>query len=197
MLKKILITGSQGYLGKNLSSYLKKYDVFGIDIVDAKDKKYDQIDITNKKEMSKIINQIKPDVIIHTAALHNLKVCELEPKKSDQINYQPIEDMVEIINKSKLDTHFIFISSDYVFKGDTGHYNESDKTNPQTVYGKDKVKAENIIIKKLEKYSIIRTAAIFGRGGNNFFNFIVSSLKNNEVIDVYNDTFFTPTYPPF
>lgn len=195
MKEKILITGSQGYLGKNLTSYFNnKYDVFGIDIINLKQKKYYQTDITNKKELIKIIDKIKPDVIIHLAALHNLKACEANPEESYKINCQPIKDIVAIINKTKLDTKLIFLSSDYVFKGDKGYYCEDDKLDPITVYGKNKKEAEEEITKKLKKYAIIRTAAIFGKGGNNFYNFIVDNLQKDQEVDVFNDTFFSPTY---
>lgn len=193
---KILITGSQGYLGKNLVAYSKdlKYNVFGLDITEIKKKNYQKIDITRKKELEKTIKKIKPEVIIHLAALHNLKACQTEPKKSYAINCQSVKDIVYIIKKNKLNTKLIFLSSDYVFRGDQGHYTEADQPDPQTVYGQNKFEAEQAIIKNLKNYLIIRTAAIFGRGGNNFFNFIVDSLKYNHEIEVYNDTFFTPTY---
>lgn len=195
MKRKILITGSQGYLGKNLITYFdNKYDVFGLDKVNVKQKNYSIIDITNKKDLAKNILKVKPDVIIHLAALHNLKACQENPDDSYKINYQPVEDIVSIIKKNKLNTKFIFLSSDYAFKGEKGHYNENDKPNPTTVYGKNKYEAEKIITKILNDYAIIRTAAIFGKGGNNFYNFIVDNLQKNQEIDVFNDTFFTPTY---
>lgn len=191
---KILITGSCGFIGSNLLEYLnnKNFNVFGIDVKDKKEKKYFNIDLTNANQTKKIIDKIKPDVIIHTVGLSSLKACDENPALAQKINVVTTKNIADTLkNKS---CKLIFISSDYVFAGTKGNYKENDLKKPQTVYGKNKLEAENYIQKNLTDYTICRTANVYGNGGGNFFNFILENLEKKQKLFIYQDTFFTPTH---
>lgn len=190
-IEKILITGGDGYVGSNLCSFLKElgYTVYPC-VFSSKGLKNEVVlDITNSDAVIKIINEVQPDLVIHTAGLSSLGECEKNQAKADLINFVGTKNIVDSINKK---TKLIFFSSDYVFDGEKGDYKETDAANPKTVYGQTKLKAEKYITDNLKDYIIVRTANIFGRGGN-FFNFVVNSLLANESIEVYDNVAFTPT----
>lgn len=191
---KILVTGSYGFIGSNAVSFFIKnnQNVYGIDIKNIKKDKYFQIDITNKKEIQKIIQKIKPDVIVHTAAMSSLKNCENDKTLAQKINVEATKNIVESIKNHSC--KMIFISSDYVFPGTKGNYKENDIADPKTIYGKNKLEAENYIKLNCKDYAICRTANVYGLGGGNFFNFVLDNLNNGNTIDIYKNTFFTPTY---
>lgn len=185
--KRILITGSSGYIGSNLINYLKqKSDYLPLEL-NFKNKR---IDITDKKAVLKSIKHLNPDIIVHTAWINSLTLCEKNPKTAYKVNVEGTKNIIQAVNnKIKL----IFLSSDYVFKGDRGNYKENDQPNPLTVYGKNKLSAELAIKKNLKNYLICRTAGVFSQGGN-FYNFAVENLKEDKEIEVYNNCYFTPTY---
>ncbi len=191
---KILITGGDGYVGSNLVDYFKNnnYDVYSTQIETNHQDKIHKVDIVSKLEVEKVVRKIKPDIIIHTAGLSSLKLCEDDPKKADEINYVGTKNLVDTIRGNKLSTKLIFFSSDYVFDGNRGNYLEIDSPKPKTVYGQSKLKAEKYIQNNLKNFIILRTANIYGRGGN-FYSFVKNSLEKEETIDVFDDVFFTPT----
>jgi dTDP-4-dehydrorhamnose reductase len=191
--QKIFITGGDGFVGSNLLLTFATSAKVYPSVVKSKGLKNEIIlDITDRKSVQKVISKLNPNVIIHTAGLSSLAACEKDPSLADKINYQGTKNIVLALkNKSK--TKLIFFSSDYVFDGQKGDYAENDPAKPKTVYGQTKKIAEDYIKANLKNYIILRTANIFGRGGN-FFQFVVDSLTKKEKIEVYGDVKFTPTY---
>lgn len=194
-MSKILITGASGYVGSNLRKYLKakEYNVYGLTSKEAQEEKIYRMDITNPQNLFNILNDIKPDIIIHTAALSSLNECEKNPELAMKINVETTRNLIDAIRNINADIKFVFMSSDYVFDGERGNYKEDDEVNPQTFYGKTKMLSENDIKKYLENYIICRTASIYGRGGN-FFDLVLGSLEQNNSIEVLDNVFYTPTY---
>jgi dTDP-4-dehydrorhamnose reductase len=194
--EKILITGSKGYIGKNLTDFFTKKDylVFGIDLQNDHSKNYFQCDLTNQKEVEKIILKVKPDIIIHCVALSSLDGCEKNPELAQKVNLLTTQYLTDCVNQQKLKTILIFLSSDYVFDGEKGNYKEEDSTLPKSVYGKTKLLSEKYIKENLKNFIIIRTANVHGNEGGNFYNFVRDNLKNNQEIEVFDDAYFTPTH---
>ena len=192
---KILITGASGYVGSNLRKYLKYkgYDVYGLTSKEVQEEKIYRMDITNPQNLFNVINDIKPDIIMHTAAVSSLNKCEKNPELAMKINVGTTRNIINAINNVNHAVKLIFMSSDYVFDGKKGNYKEDNEVNPHTVYGKTKALSEIDIRNNLENYIICRSANIYGRGGN-FFNFILDALEQKKTIDVLDDAFFTPTY---
>jgi len=193
---KVLITGANGYIGSNLRRYLRNngFDVYAVTSKKLEDSKVFQIDITNANSIFSIIKEIKPDVIIHTAALSNLRKCEENKTLAKKINVDVTKSIINSINRVNSKIKLIFFSSDYVFDGKKGNYKEDDRVNPTTFYGKTKAISESDIKNNLKNYIILRTSAVFGRGGGKLFNFILQFLHQGKQIKVYEDAFFTPTY---
>jgi dTDP-4-dehydrorhamnose reductase len=193
---KILITGGAGYVGSNLEKFLKKknFMIYCLDILPKIKKNYFQINIVNKKQVLNFLKKIKPDIIIHTAGLSNLKICEENKKLAYQINIQGTKNLISAIKNIDQKIKLVFFSSDYVFDGINGNYKENSIQKPRTEYGKNKLQSEKDIKDNLNNYIILRTANIFGHNGGNFFNFVVKNLLENKKIEVFNDVFYTPTY---
>jgi dTDP-4-dehydrorhamnose reductase len=192
---KILITGAEGYVGSNLKSFLRSagYDVYGIDLKKVSDEKTFQLDITDLQRVFRVLNSIKPDVAIHTAALSSLNECERNPQLAMKVNVETTKNICDAINKINPASKLVFLSSDYVFDGERGQYCEDDLAEPKTVYGRTKLLAETVVKENMENYIICRTANVYGKGGN-FFNFVLHALQDDRSIDVFDDVFYTPTF---
>jgi len=192
---KILITGVNGYIGSNLRIFLKRsqYDVYGFTSKGLPEEKIYHLDMTDRQKIYDALKFVKPDVIVHTAALSSLKECERNPGLAREINVETTRNLISCIRESSANVKFVFLSSDYVFDGQRGNYKEDDKVNPQTVYGKTKAQSETDIKEHLENFVICRTANVYCRGGN-FFRFVLDALEKNNVAEVFDDSFFTPTY---
>ncbi len=204
MKQKILITGSNGLLGQELVSIFTKdanFDVFGISkgenrISDFKKFTYYNVDITDKSKVTKVLETVKPNFIIHGAAMTNVDVCEVEQKKCNAVNTEATSYFVDFCKKNTC--HFIFISTDFIFDGKQGFYSETDKENPVNYYGLSKLKAENYAQKNLVNFTILRTILVFGKPKNstksNIVLWIKDSLENNKKITIITDQYRMPTY---
>jgi len=177
---KILITGSAGFVGKNLFNYLKKeHEIYGISRR-AGETITHQCDITKKDEINIVLGSINPDIIVHSAALANVDYCEEHKDETWETNVEGTMNLVKwsFLNKKKI----IYISTDYVYAGETNDYNEDSETKPVNFYGESKLAAEKIV-SILQNYLILRPTGIFGydKGGNNFFMQMLN-LKSKRII---------------
>ena len=103
-----------------------------------------EIDITNKTEVDQTVKQFSPHVIINCAAMTNVDACELSQKQCWDINVNGVKYLTNA--GAKLGSHFIHLSTDFVFDGEDGPYNESDTPNPLHYYAKSKLESEKIVI---------------------------------------------------
>lgn len=180
MNKKILILGN-GFIGSNLYNYFQsKYDTT---ITNRS-----ILDILNP-ETYKNINWHKFDIIIYTIGLKDVPFCELNPKLSFDINGNYIDKLFPLILNT---TKFIYISTDYVFDGNIGNYSEFSETIPSTIYGKSKLKGEQITHKH-PNHIIARTSAVYGDGCI-WLKKLISTLDSNNTMECYMDIYNTPTY---
>ena len=148
---KILITGSNGLLGQKLVHKLKNKNNITLfasskgenRIYDKSNYKYISLDVTNETRVSKIVQEINPDVVINTAAMTNVDDCE--DKKTDCIDLN-VNAVLFLANACfNTGTHLVHISSDFIFDGKSGPYKETDSPNPLSFYGKSKLDSENIL----------------------------------------------------
>lgn len=159
-----------------------------------------KLDINDSKSIEKLIIEINPDVIYITAANTNVDYCELNIDESYKTNYLSITNIVSAINNIKIKCNrkkeplLIFYSTDYVFDGEKGLYSESDIPNPINIYGKHKLLAEQYLKENAQHYIIIRTNGVFSGGNTNFVGRLVQNLKKNNIAEISDDEFGTPTY---
>lgn len=195
-MKKILILGSNGMLGSVLCNYLLKkgYNIIGIDRIVIKNEKenykFYQLDLLDFIEVEKIIFQETPDIIINTAAIVNLNLC--------QENYELAKLLHVDLNKKILDLNrkipfkFIYISTDSVFDGTKSNYTEEDEVMPLNNYAKTKFLGEEEV-KKMKDYIVIRTN-IYGYSNeqNSLLKWAYNELNNDKKIFGYENVIFNP-----
>ena len=198
MLKKILITGGEGQLGKPLCSYLyNKYNILSTSRkIYESNKLYNsfKMDISSKEAVYKTINSFKPDIIINCAAYSNVDYCEKNKKKTHSINVNGLRNIIDTAPKT---TFIIHISTDYIFDGINGPYLEEDLAYPINYYGKTKLEAENILRGSHHKSLIIRPNVLYSEdlfSKSNFFAWAYKTLLKNNPMYVVNDQISNPTY---
>ena len=180
---KILVTGSNGQLGRALQKVLPKNNSI---FATKKD-----LNITDKKQVAQQIKGVRPNYVIHTAAYTDVDGCEQNKELAYKINVLGTKNIAEVCQKTNI--ALIYISTDFVFVGKKKTaYLETDKPNPLSVYGKTKLEGEEVV-KKLPKYFIVRTAWLFG-DGHNFVKTILNLAPKQNEIKVVSDQIGPPTY---
>lgn len=202
---KVLVTGAAGQLGYDVVNELAKrnYIAIGSDILNEADvinkaswKEYIKLDITDKEQVNKVINDIKPDAIIHCAAWTNVDGAE-DPNNKPLVKKINVDGTDNLVKAAKeLNAKFLYISTDYVFNGEGTRPWEPDDKNyqPKNYYGETKLLGELAVSSQLEKYFIVRIAWVFGLNGKNFIKTMYNVGKNHDVVRVVNDQVGTPTY---
>src|SRR3989344_3204811 len=189
-MKKLLITGGSGLLGASiiyeLNKYFEIYAIYNLHSIRSRYAKYIKLDLTDTGKTEKGITAIKPDIIIHTAAMTDVDLCESKPELAKKINVGATGNIVNICNNFGI--KLVYISTDYVFDGKKGDYNELDKTNPLGVYAQTKLDGEKRV-RKLDDYLIIRTS-IYGwnlQKKQSFVEWVISTLSARKEITVIID----------
>ncbi len=190
-IKKVLITGGEGQLGRALS---KELDNRNIDATayDLKD-----LNITDAANIDEVLERVAPDVVINCAAMTNVDGCETNREQAFTVNAQGPLLLAQACHNRNM--ALVQVSTDYVFDGkgilENGQvrpYIESDKPNPKTVYGASKAQGEAYVMDNMERYFIIRTAWLYGDGAN-FVKTMLQLAKDHPELTVVNDQVGTPT----
>jgi dTDP-4-dehydrorhamnose reductase len=199
---KILVTGSNGLLGQKLVSLLQKDEQINL-IATARGKSvlpiqrgnYHSMDITDEKEVDKIITATKPDVIINTAAMTQVDQCETDRELCWKANVTSMEYLINACVKNNV--HMVHVSTDFIFDGTHGPLDEHEKPNPVNYYGESKLAAEDRLVKSNLNWSILRTVLVFGitedMSRSNIVLWVKNSLEQGKTIQVVNDQWRTPT----
>jgi dTDP-4-dehydrorhamnose reductase len=191
---KVLITGASGLVGYALFQSSKKSNLETIGTYFGRkiNREFFQLDINDKDQLDKLIRKVMPEVIVHTVALTNVDFCENHRKEAWKINVEGTRNIVEKCLERGAKP--VYISTDYVFDGNSGPYREDANTNPINYYGVTKLEGEKIV-SSLSEYLIIRTTWVFDCNFDekNFAIRLVNSLKDGKLIKVPNDQFGNPT----
>ena len=194
-MKKLLVTGSSGMLGRDIVryfTYLKDYEIFGVDLINSdliSDKNQFLCDLTDLKKIKYIINKIKPSIVIHCAAIVNLKKCEENKKLAYDLHCNVTSYLAGLNSK------LIYISTDSVFDGKKGNYFETDKVNPINYYAQSKLEGEKFASNNKE--SIIIRTNIYGFSipfKNSLAEWSIKNFLNNNKISGFEDIYFNPIY---
>jgi len=186
--KRVLITGAGGQLGSELKDIWESDESFDVIFVNRETLPLDELDLLYKRVLSH-----KADYIIHAAAYTAVDKAESEPQQADLINHLA---SIEIAKAAKDgNAKLIFISTDYVFQGDSVNpLSEDSATNPINVYGQSKLAAELGIQKTLPQAIIIRTSWVYSIYGKNFVKTMIQLMKTKHEIQVVADQEGSPTY---
>lgn len=203
MIKKILVTGSNGLLGQKIVDQLKvRKDVELIATSRGKNRRivqdftYYPLDITSAQEVEEILSNHKPDAVINTAAMTNVDACEDDQENCWDINVNAVNYLLQ--SSKKHGCHLIHLSTDFVFDGEEGPYEEKDKPNPLAYYAESKLASEKLINESnYRNTAIARTIIVFGNGDNlsrgNLILWAKGALEKQAPINVVDDQFRSPT----
>ena len=183
---KILITGAQGQVGKELTAIAnqKGFDVIAASRAD--------LDITQLQKVESFITQHTPDVVINAAAHTAVDKAEEELKLAFAINRDGAENIALACAKQNIP--LLHISTDYVFDGTQPEsYSENNAVSPLGVYGESKWQGEEAIRKNLNDFIILRVAWVFGAQGNNFVKTMLRLGKDRDELNVVADQFGGPS----
>jgi len=191
---RVFITGGSGLLGSKVAEIAleKGYEVYsGYNNHRPDFGEPIKFDLANPDSIVKAINEVKPDAIIHSAALTDVDKCEVEKELAYKINVEGTKVIAEMAGR--LGSFMVYISTDYVFDGSKGMYKEEDETNPINYYGYTKLLGE----KYCQNFCIARTCVIYGAkpasGKVNFVLWLINKLENEESVKIVTDQFITPT----
>jgi dTDP-4-dehydrorhamnose reductase len=202
---KILVTGSNGLLGQKivyacLDKYHAKVELIATArgenrLLQKQGYEYVPLDITSKTDVLEVISRFKPDVVIHTAAMTNVDACETDRTGCKANNVDAVSNIVEACNLTG--AHLVHVSTDFIFDGENGPYDEEAQANPVSYYGWSKAEAENIIQQSSHSWAILRTILVFGVVDNasrsNVVLWAKSALEKGSPIKVVDDQYRMPT----
>ena len=153
-------------------------------------------DLTKKERIIEIFQTIKPDIVIHLAAITDVEKCETQKEQAMLLNSTSTEILVKESVKQK--AFFVYVSTDYVFDGITGMKKENDFTNPLGFYGKSKLAGETTLNKLASNWCIARTSTPFGIHPikKSFPLWVKENLESKKKFPVVTDQFTSPTYVP-
>ena len=175
-MKKVLLTGGKGMLGRTLCAELTDFEVIPTDLPEA--------DITDPARFDALLKKFAPDAVIHCAAMTAVDKCESEIDLAFRLNAFGTANVAAACHRNGI--RLIAISTDYVFDG-TGHvpYSPDDETNPVSVYGKTKRDGEIAVLENAKCPVVIRTAWLYSVHGNNFVK-----TKNIKCNIIYHQNIF-------
>ncbi len=184
--KRVLITGAKGMLGLALTEELSgRYEVYG--------RGRDDFDITKAKETMDAIMGVRPDIVIHAAGYTDVDGCETHIELAQSVNGGGTKNVASACRE--LGSRMVYISTDYVFDGTkSGAYSEEDSPCPINAYGRSKLEGEQWVRTLVGHFVIVRTAWLFGKGGDNFVNTILKLAREKGALSVVNDQVGSPTY---
>lgn len=205
---KVLVTGVAGQLGHDVVNELLKrgHEAVGTDLAETYagvqdgsavvTAPYVSLDITDEAAVEAVINDVKPDAVVHCAAWTAVDLAEDKDKhdKVVAVNVNGTENIAKACKK--VDCKMVYLSTDYVFDGQGENAWDADCKDykPLNVYGQTKLYGELAVSSILDKYFIVRIAWVFGLNGNNFIKTMLNVGKKYDTVRVVNDQIGTPTY---
>lgn len=184
---RLLVTGQNGQIGQSIKHRIKDQD-WEVLLTDI-----DTLDITNSEQVKRVFKTFRPHVVINAAGYTEVDRAESEAAIAASVNaHGPYLLAMQCHDAGAFLIHF---STDYIFSGDSlDSYVETDKPEPNNVYGRSKLQGEQYIKTYLDQYVIIRTSWVFSEYARNFVTTMLSLYRDKERVRVVNDQFGCPTY---
>lgn len=196
---KILITGASGFLGGYLAQAAHgKGELLGTyweHPVAMPGVELQRMDLTNLVAVAQFVRKVKPQIILHSAALANLDTCEVQKDLAWRTNVDAARMMAAVARE--LDSRLIHVSTDMVFDGKRGNYTEDDPLEPISYYGYSKRAAEEAVLRAYPEALVVRVALLYGfsvAGGNSFSAEIFNRLRAGQKVKVFADQYRSPIW---
>ncbi|MCD0488413.1 SDR family oxidoreductase [Pedobacter sp. MC2016-14] len=202
-MKTILVTGSNGLLGQKITQRILETQQFNL-VASSKGRNrfpqvagylYAEMDILNAQNVREVVERYKPDAIIHTAAMTNVDTAHDHREEADCLNVESVATLIAICAEHNI--QLVHLSTDFIFDGADGPYDELAAPNPLSYYGQTKLKAEELIKTSGIKWAILRTILVYGivndMSRSNIVLWAKGALEKGKPINVVNDQFRMPT----
>jgi len=186
-MKRVLITGAQGLLGKEIA---KVFCGAGFDV---RETDLDELDVTDLTACHEAVSYIRPQIVIHCAAYTAVDRAESEERAAFILNEKGTRNVAAVCQKSG--ALVVTFGTDYVFDGTLGRpYREEDQVHPLSVYGKSKLAAEEALRESGCEHLLVRTQWLYGLGGKNFIATILDKARKGDALKVASDQTGCPTF---
>ncbi|HMI03355.1 MAG TPA: SDR family oxidoreductase, partial [Pedobacter sp.] len=202
-MKRILVTGSNGLLGQKITERILQTRQFDL-IATSKGANrypvpegytYAEMDILDPLNVRNVLHHYQPDAVIHTAAMTNVDTCEAQPELAYRLNVEAVKTLAAFCSQNHI--QLIHLSTDFIFDGANGPYDEMAAPSPLSYYGVTKVQAEDELKASSSDWVIIRTILVYGivsdMSRSNIVLWAKNALEKGEPINVVNDQSRMPT----
>ncbi len=190
-MKKIIVTGSNGQLGRAVNALCKDLPDYELINTDFCVEGVRDLNITDLESVLSICREIKPYAVINCAALTNVDGCEVQVDSAYRINAIGPRNLA--IATAETGARLVHISTDYVFAGDADKpYTEFDTPSPKSMYGRTKLAGEDFVRQFADRFYMLRTAWLYG-DGKNFVKTMMKLSETHDTISVVNDQIGSPT----
>jgi dTDP-4-dehydrorhamnose reductase len=186
---RVLITGGKGQLGRELQRAFRSHadppDVLALDI--------DELDVTDANAVERTLQRAKPDLVVHAAALTDTSLCEEDPALATRVNADGSLHVAEACRRVR--AAMVYVSTNEVFDGARREpYAESAEPRPINTYGRSKLEGERLVREALPRHYVVRTAWLYGEGGNNFPAKVLRAAQERRELSMVTDEVATPTW---
>jgi dTDP-4-dehydrorhamnose reductase len=197
---RVLITGGSGFLGNHLTRLLEtEHEVMST--YRTRPVRFERaatlaLDLSDVDQCSRLLGEFGPSHIVHAAAMTLTGECEKDPEQAWLSNVQSTQNLLKAAQALSNRPQFVFISTDLVFDGEQGGYQETDLMNPLQVYGRTKMQAEHLLDPYRGLWTVIRSALIYGpidKTRPTFLNWMLDGIRNVTGA-LFDDEYRTPVY---
>jgi dTDP-4-dehydrorhamnose reductase len=189
---RVTVIGANGQLGCDVCA---AFSASGHEVVPLN---HDTVDLVDYASIGANLERAKPDLVVNTAAMHNVEACEAAPLKAFEVNSLGVRNLATVANA--LGSVLLHVSTDYVFDGSKqAPYVESDCPMPLNVYGNTKLAGEYFVRTMARKHFVVRVSGLYGanpcraKSGDNFVRLMLRLSKERDEIRVVDDEVLTPT----
>lgn len=207
---RVLIVGASGFIGQYLRQRLlatEGYEVSGsfqsrkppkpsaASISDEERLAWYHAEVTDPQRLAAVFQEVRPEVVVHLAAIADIGKCETDPERATAVNVTGTENLAVLCGQHG--AKLVFLSTEYVFKGDRGSYTETDIPQPETHYGRTKWQAEQVVGGAAARNSILRTSLVYGwppEGNRNLAALVIERLEAGVQFSGHTDMYRTPIY---